>query len=183
MLLNFITYIENVQLHIFFGRYGSICPQLFRYLNYKYTYSFILVYNHWQYHNVEAHKSTPIYLIIITSLILALPGWFGLAFLFLYTLPTLGPRWLFFFFFMMALSGTVLPVVYFLNLRFPSTPVANGPVFVRQAMWVGIYGDLIVWLMMGRVFNSARAIFLAIGFIIIEILLRMSERSHWKPKE
>jgi hypothetical protein len=50
-------------------------------------------------------------------------------------------------------------------------------------MWVGIYGDLIVWLMMGRVFNSARALFLAIGFIIIETLLRMSEQSRWKPKE
>jgi hypothetical protein len=50
-------------------------------------------------------------------------------------------------------------------------------------MWVGIYGDLIAWLMMGRVFDTARAVFLAIGFIIIEILLRMSEQSHWKPKD
>ena len=132
---------------------------------------------------MESQKSAPLYLIIITSLFLALIGWSGLVFLILYTLPTLGPRWLFFFFFMLALSGTVLPVVHFLNIRFPSTPLANGPVIVRQAMWVGIYGDLIAWLMMGRVFDTARAVFLAIGFIVIEILLRMSEQSHWKPKE
>jgi hypothetical protein len=132
---------------------------------------------------METQKSAPFYLIVITSLFLALIGWGGLGVLFMYTLPTLGPRWLFFFLFMLALSGTVLPLVHFLNRRFPSTPPANGPVLVRQAMWVGIYGDLIAWLMMGRVFNSARAIFLAVGFIIIEILLRMSEQSRWKPKE
>jgi len=132
---------------------------------------------------METQKSAPFHLVLITSLILASIGWVGLAFIFLNTLPTLGPRWLFFFLFMMALSGTVLPLVHFLNIRFPSTPPANGPVLVRQSMWVGIYGDLIAWLMIGRVFDSARAIFLAVGFIIIEILLRMSEQSRWKPKE
>jgi hypothetical protein len=132
---------------------------------------------------METQKSAPFYLIIITSLFLALIGWGGLGVLFMYTLPTLGPRWLFFFLFMLALSGTVLPLVHFLNRRFPSIPPANGPVLVRQATWVGIYGDLIAWLLMGRVFNSARAIFLAVGFIIIEILIRMSEQSRWKPKE
>ena len=132
---------------------------------------------------METQKSAPFHLVLITSLILASIGWVGLAFIFLNTLPTLGPRWLFFFLFMMALSGTVLPLVHFLNIRFPSTPPANGPVLVRQSMWVGIYGDLIAWLMIGSVFDSARAIFLAVGFIIIEILLRMSEQSRWKPKE
>ncbi|MDR3574856.1 MAG: hypothetical protein P4L50_13415 [Anaerolineaceae bacterium] len=132
---------------------------------------------------METQKSAPFHSIFITSLILALIGWSGLGYLMFNTLPTLGPRWLFFFLFMLALSGTALPLVYFLNLRFPSTPPANGPVLVRQAMWVGIYGDLIAWLMMGRVYNSARGLFLAVGFIIIEILLRMSEQSRWKPKE
>jgi len=133
--------------------------------------------------SMETQKSAPFHLIVITSLILVLIGWGGLAALLLYTLPTLGPRWLFFFLLMVALSGTVLPVVYFLNRRFPSTVPANGPVLVRQSMWVGIYGDIIAWLVMGRVFNSARGLFLAVGFIIIEILLRMSEQSRWKPKE
>ena len=132
---------------------------------------------------METQKSAPFHLILITSLILALIGWGGLGVLLLYTLPSLGPRWLFFFLFMMALSGTVLPLVHFLNLRFPTTPPANGPILMRQAMWVGIYGDLIAWLMMGRVYNSARALFLAVGFIIIEVLLRMSEQSRWNPKE
>jgi hypothetical protein len=132
---------------------------------------------------MDTQKSVPFYLVFITGLTLALIGWGGLVFLLLNTLPTLGPRWLFFFLFMLALSGTVLPFVHFLNLRFPSNPPANGPVLVRQAMWVGIYGDLIAWLMMGRVFDTARAVFLAVGFIIIEILLRMSEQSRWKPKE
>ena len=63
--------------------------------------------------------------ILLTSFILASIGWIGLYFLILYTQPLLGPRWLFFFLLTVAVSGSVLPVAYFLNLRFPSIPPAG----------------------------------------------------------
>jgi hypothetical protein len=56
-------------------------------------------------------------------------------------------------------------------------------VLIRQAVWAGIYGSLLVWLQQGRILNPALIIFLAVGFILIEILLRMGERARWKPKE
>jgi len=42
---------------------------------------------------------------------------------------------------------------------------------------------LLVWLQQGRILNPALVIFLGVGFILIELLLRMGERAHWKPKE
>jgi hypothetical protein len=102
-----------------------------------------------------------------TGLILAILGWGGLGVLTNFTTPTLGPRWLFFFLFPLALSGTALPVVAFLIRRFQSNPPADGNVILRQAIWVGIYGSLVVWLQLGRVLNLAVGFFLAGGFVLI----------------
>ncbi|MCJ7700214.1 MAG: hypothetical protein MUO62_01410, partial [Anaerolineales bacterium] len=63
---------------------------------------------------------------------LAVSGWLGLAYLILKTLPTLGPRWLFFFFSVLAVSGMSLPLVAFLNRRFPSQPQAGLNAIVRE---------------------------------------------------
>lgn len=119
--------------------------------------------------------------IIITSLIIALIGWVGIFFLLQYTQPFLGPRWLFFFLLTMAISGTTLPLVYFLNLRFPSDPPANTSVIIRQAIWFAIFVDLLAWLQLGRVLNSILVVVIALGIIAIENLIRLVERSHWQP--
>jgi len=115
------------------------------------------------------------------ALFLFILGWGGLIALIIATLPTVGPRWLFFFLCVMAITGTILPITAFLNRRFPSTPPPTAMVVVRQALWFGIYGATLVWLQMGRVLNPALAILLAIGLGLIEFLLRMSEKSQWKP--
>ena len=115
------------------------------------------------------------------SIVLCLVGWGGLITLVILTLPTLGPRWLFFFLLTMALSGIALPVTYFLNRRFPSDPLVENAVVLREAMWVGIYGSLLAWLQLGRVLNSGQAVVLAVGLVLVEYLLRMGERSSWSP--
>jgi hypothetical protein len=125
----------------------------------------------------------PVRKVVFTGLILSTIGWAGLVALILFTRPTLGPRWLFFFLFVLALSGTALPIVAFLNRRFPSRPPADGNIVLRQAIWVGIYGSLLAWLQLGRVLNLALIVFLAGGFVLIEFLLRLSEKSRWQPKD
>ena len=97
------------------------------------------------------------------------------------TSPTGGTRWLFFFVSVLALTGTVLPAMAFLNRRFPSTPPPTHFVILRQAIWVGIYFPTLAWLQIGRVLTPSLALLLAIGLILIEWLLRMRERSQWKP--
>ncbi len=115
------------------------------------------------------------------ALFLFIVGWGGLLALIITTLPTVGPRWLFFFLCVLAITGTVLPITAFLNRRFPSTPPPTAMVVVRQALWFAIFGATLIWLQMGRVLNPALAILLAIGLGLIEFLLRMSEKSQWKP--
>jgi hypothetical protein len=115
------------------------------------------------------------------ALVLAIGGWGGLILLWTKTLPTLGPRWLFFFLIVLAFTGTALPVTAFLNYRFPSKPPAGASVSVRQALWVGIYFATLAWLQYGRVFTLSLAVVLGIGLAAIEWLLRLRERARWNP--
>jgi hypothetical protein len=112
---------------------------------------------------------------------LTLIGGIGLFFLIQSTLPTLGPRWLFFFLGVIALTGLSLPLIYFLNMRFPSDPPVEGMVILRQALWVGVFGCTVAWLQLGRVLTGGLAIILAAAFVLIEFLLRLFEKSRWNP--
>lgn len=130
---------------------------------------------------MDSRHSPPVSSFFITTLILTVVGWGGLFFLLSYTLPTVGPRWMFFFLFFLALTGTALPLVAFLNRRFPSTPPVHAGVVLRQAIWFGVYGSTLAWLQSGRVLTPALAFLLAVGLFLIEWLLRLRERSQWKP--
>jgi hypothetical protein len=110
-------------------------------------------------------------------------GWGGLATVVYFTLPTVGPRWLFFFLGVLALTGSALPAMAFLNRRFPSVPATDSGVVFRQAVWVGVYGATLAWLQIGRVLTPNLALVIALGLIIIEWLLRLREKSQWKPQE
>lgn len=115
------------------------------------------------------------------SLVLCVIGWGGLIVLINLSVPTLAPRWLFFFLFTLALSGTALPVTYFFNRRFPSDPPVDSSVVLRESMWFGVYGSLLAWLQLGRVLNTGLAVVLVVGLILVEYLLRLGERSAWYP--
>jgi len=118
---------------------------------------------------------------IPTAIILIVVGWGGLFYLFQNTLPTVGPRWLFFFLAVLALTGTILPAVAFLNRRFPSNPPATTGVIIRQSLWVGIFFPTLAWLQLGRTLTPALALLLAAGLVLIEVLLRLRERTRWNP--
>lgn len=116
-----------------------------------------------------------------TSLTLMVIGWGGLYGLLLYTKPNGGTRWLFFFLGVLAVTGTFLPAAAYLNRRFPSTPPPTPLVILRQALWVGVYISTLLWLRIGRVLTPSLALLLAAGLILIEFLLRLRERSQWRP--
>ncbi len=113
--------------------------------------------------------------------VLALIGWGGLFALLWATRPTVGPRWLFYFLMVLALTGLLLPVGAFLNLRFPSQPPATRGVVLRQAIWGGVYGATLAWLQIARILTPSLALLLALGFVLIEYLLRFREKSQWSP--
>lgn len=130
---------------------------------------------------METDQTPPVSYFLPTSIFCLIIGTGGLALLLKYTEPNGGTRWAFFFCGVLALTGIALPVMSYLNKRFSSTPAAGPAVVVRQALWVGIYFPTLVWLLIGGVLNLFIALLLALGFILIEWLLRLRERSKWKP--
>ena len=116
-----------------------------------------------------------------SALFLMIVGWGGLYFLITQTLPYVWPRWGFFVLVLVALTGTVLPIVYLLHRRFPGEKPAESNVIVRQAMWFGIYGATLAWLQLGRLVTVYVVIGLALGLIAIEYFTRLREKAHWKP--
>lgn len=122
---------------------------------------------------------------ISSAIFLMLVGWGGLALvIFVFSLPPLvWARWGFFALWFTGLTGLALPVTYFLNLRFPSDPPAEPGAIVRQAVWVGTYGSVLLWLQLGHLITLWVWLGLAGGLVGIEYLIRLRERARWRPPE
>jgi hypothetical protein len=117
----------------------------------------------------------------LSSLLLILVGWGGLYLLVTETLPYVWPRWGFFVLVLIAITGTVLPIVYFFHRRFPSEKPVEASVIVRQALWFGVYGATLAWLQLGRLVTINVILGLAGGLAAIEYFTRLREKAHWKP--
>jgi len=111
-----------------------------------------------------------------------LVGALGLILLFSLTLPTVVPRWLLYLIATFTASGLFLPFAFFIHRRFPNNPPAETTVLVREALWFGAYCDFMLWLQLGNVLNFAMAVFIAMGFVALEFIIRMRERARWKPQ-
>ncbi len=133
--------------------------------------------------NVRATRLPTFMPILISSIILNILGWVGLFLLFVFTVPTLFPRWLFFFLLTLAIAGLSLPFSYLLHRRFSEPDSVDTGVLVREALFAGIFGDLLAWLQLGRMLTTVRGFLIFAGFAVIELLLRWREKSKWRPKE
>ena len=109
-------------------------------------------------------------------------GWGAAAVAIFALTPTVWARWLLFFGGTLGLTGLALPVTWFLNLRFPSKPPAGAGVILRQAIWVGVYGVVLVWLQQARLVTLWTGLGLGVGLVAIEYLVRMRENARWQPK-
>jgi hypothetical protein len=110
--------------------------------------------------------------LIVAATVMAVTGWVGLWLLITTTLPTAFPRWLFFVFLYLAVSGTVLPFVRYLNARFTRSSPASG-VVLRQSIWVGLFVVACAWLQIPRVLNPVIALILALSLVVIEWFLHL----------
>lgn len=128
---------------------------------------------------MDPKQIPPFKSVLTTALILFFVGAAGLAIVFIFTLPTLGPRWLMFFFMPLVFSAIALPFAWLVNRRLSVRLPFTGPVLVREAVFFGMYIDLLIWLQFGKVLNFALAVFLFAGFAMVEILLRWRERSRF----
>ncbi len=130
-------------------------------------------------HSMDTQKITfRNYLPSVLTLIIF--GWGGLAALFYFSLPLVWSRWGFYVFGIMALTGTAMPIVYFLNHRFTSDPPAESNILVRQSIWVGVYFATLAWLQLGRLVTIFIILGLAGGLIATEYFIRLREKANWK---
>jgi len=115
---------------------------------------------------------------LLAGLAMMLGGWLGLVYLILNSPPRIGAElWLFFVLIHLAITGTVLPIVRYLNVRF--TPIhveaPSGGIIVRQSVWIGLFVVINVWLQILRVLSAPIAFFLALVFVVLEVFLRSRE--------
>lgn len=118
--------------------------------------------------------------LIVAAMVMAVTGWVGLWLLISTTLPTAFPRWLFFVFLYLAVTGTVLPFVRFLNARFARSGPATG-VVLRQSIWAGLFVVACAWLQIPRVLNPVIALILALSLVVIEWFLHLREGGPAEP--
>jgi hypothetical protein len=111
--------------------------------------------------------------LLYAAAIMAITGWLGLLLLLNSTLPTVGPRWLFFFLLALATTGTALPFIWLLHRRFSPDTQAPPSTLLRQALLLTLFIELCTWLQINRSLSLPLAILLALGLIVLGILLRI----------
>jgi len=121
--------------------------------------------------------------LFISAGIMALIGWVGLILVLSTTLPTVGPRWLFFFLAALAFTGTSIPFVWYIHRRFSRRMVTPTSTLLRQSILLAFYFELLLWLQINRSLSLSLILLLALGMIGVEGLLRVIERSRWRPSQ
>jgi hypothetical protein len=115
--------------------------------------------------------------ILLAALLMIIVGWGGLVLLVRTQEPFIGARWLFLVLLNIAVAGTVMPIVRYINVRL--TPLNRmlppGGVIVRQSVWFGLFVIACAWLRLPRVLSPAIMFFLALAFVVVEIFLRSRE--------
>jgi len=116
--------------------------------------------------------------VLLAAAVMMIVGWGGLAQLMMTTRPRIGGEiWLFFILLQMAVTGTAIPIVGFLTMRFKpafaAAPLAG--VIVRRSVWIGIMAVTCAWLLIPRALSLSFVLILILMFVVIEIFLRSRE--------
>jgi len=114
------------------------------------------------------------------TLFLVVIGGSGLAFTLFMLEPRLGPRWLFFFFLVIFGAGLALPGSFIIQRRFAKDYVPSR-VLVREAILFGVFLTVLAWLQLGRILTNLIIAIIGVGFLLLEMLLRMAEKSAFNP--
>lgn len=116
--------------------------------------------------------------LLVAAVVMMLLGWGGLYRLMSTTLPRIGGElWLFFILLLMAVTGTAVPMVRYLNVRFTpiDVEVPPGGVIVRQSIWIGLFVVTCAWLQIPRALSLPLALFIILVLVVVEVFLRSRE--------
>lgn len=82
----------------------------------------------------------------------------------------------------LAVSGLSLPLVAYINRIIQPFGPANYEMVVREATMLGVYGGILLWLNKGQVLSTGLVLILGTGLILVELLIRLWNRSQWHPE-
>lgn len=128
-------------------------------------------------------SNKPILPLVFFCTLLSLIGWSALGLIILYLPPTIGPRWLFFFALFIAVATMFVPVFYLINQRIERDREHSLMPSIRESLELAFFVNLMVWLLMGKVFDGVTAFLLFTVIAGIEVLIRMLERSRFNPEK
>jgi len=126
--------------------------------------------------------SPPVKTFLPISLILAIPGWILLIYLVTQTVPELQNRWFFYAAIVITVTGSSFPIVAYLNRIIKLIGPANFETVIREGIMIGLYAAIMLWLNKGQVLSVSLALILAVGLTLVEILIRLRNRSTWSPE-
>jgi hypothetical protein len=114
--------------------------------------------------------------VLAAATMMMVGGWGGLYVLVVAVPPLALYRWLFFILLYMAVTGTVLPFVWYLNRLFGGNRLVMGGTILREGIWFGLFAITLAWLQLIRNLNIILAIIIGAALLAIEIFLRLRER-------
>lgn len=127
---------------------------------------------------VEKRKRMPGWLITLLAFLVGVGCWGGLGYLVTYYVPDSSTIALSLFLVFLAVMGTVMPIVHFLNYRFgaqrgpdDSTRVDRWCVW-RQSSLLGLLAVLGLWFQLLRVLSWIIVVLLVGVFVLIEMFFR-----------
>lgn len=113
---------------------------------------------------------------LMAAVLMVIVGWGGLAQLIMTARPRIGGEiWLFFILLQIAVTGTAIPVVRCLSMRFKPAAAPLAGVIVRRSVWIGMMAAACAWLLIPRALSLSFVLILLLLFVVIEIFLRNRE--------
>jgi len=111
--------------------------------------------------------------LLLTGGVLAVVGIIGVYVIMTATIPTVGPRWLFFFFLSAGVTGLALPFIWFLHKRFGRGDLPAPNTMLRQGLWCGFFVTLSIWLQINRSLTLSLVLLMIAGIASVESLLQL----------
>ena len=130
---------------------------------------------------MDDRNSLPVKTFLPISLLLAVPGWGVLIYIVTQTVPDLQNRWLFYSAIVITIAGSSFPLVAYLNRIIKPFGPADFETVIREGIMIGLYAAILLWLNKGQVLSAGLALILLVGITLIELLIRLRNRSTWHP--
>lgn len=74
-----------------------------------------------------------------------------------------------------------MPGLVFVNKILQLKKPVSFETVIREAMMVGVYGAILLWLNKGQVLSTGLALVIALGMFTAELLIRLRKQSRWRP--